>query len=1180
MEQQAAHPHRKPKAGPKAQKKKARQLSKQTNQPADNEAAKQRNPKAFALRSVASATRRTRRRLDQEEKKQHAPLVDRTPEEPPPVLVAVVGPPGVGKSTVIRSLVHHYTGQNLTKINGPITVVSGKKRRLTFFECPNDMNAMLDIAKVADLVLLVVDAHFGFEMETFEFLNVLQVHGFPRIMGVLTHMDEFKSAKTLKNTKKQMKHRFWTEIYQGAKLFYLTGLHVNGRYKKREVLNLGRFISVMKFRPLIWRNTHPYVLVDRVEDLTDPELKRSSNNTCPRDVTLYGWVRGTYLKPSTKVHVPGCGDFGLEELTALGDPCPLPSQERKRTLNEKDKLLYAPMSDIGNVAYDNDVVYINLHHPSAAAALEAAKQRAADDDEETELGEGDKMLKELQGLQAPLDKLLEESNVRFFGASSSAPARASMSVDDGEDDEDEDEDDDGDEEEDDDDEEDDEEDYDGAAARARNGRMPWANQEGEEGRQSAGLSFDDDDDEDDDGEDMDEEKEEGDMGAREAEKAARSRQLGIVAEWEAKLNLGGSSRSASLSSLIYGDDQGGSNKDKRDEAQDSSDDDGDEFFRPKKKNGAAAAADGKPNSASSAAAARRRGVAAMGAGEEEDSTKALRQADDPTLALLDSDRPDLDDLREQLRQRFTYAHEGTGPAQPADDAAGGGLGLDDDDDEDGDMKGGDGSDDEEDDDEDARLKAKLAMKRKFDDMYDGSKAEEGEANGGDVGGGLEEAAGTTVASAAASASKDGFASLSPEARAELEGVRAGAYVRLKVGGVPAEFVECFDPIYPVIVGGLLPSEENLGFVQARLKRHRWHKKILKTNDPLIFSLGWRRFQALPVYAIQDHNGRNRMLKYTPEHMHCVATFYGPITPPNTGLIAFQTLSNEKPSFRVSATGVVLELDQSFSIVKKLKLTGAPYKIMKNTAFIKGMFSSALEVARFEGAAIRTVSGIRGAIKKAAAQPPGAYRATFEDKVLMSDIVFLRTWFGVKVEKYYNPITSLLSGRGDQKKGTRWRAMKTVRELREERNIPVPNSADSHYRPITRERRVFNPLRIPASLQKDLPFASKPKDSKKRSKPTLGTKRKVVMEPHEKKVHTLLQQLNTMKNDQTKNMKLKKAEKRKKYLVEKKKEDAKLKEKQQEQKKRFFRTKSKLEERMKKNSGPHRGSGSKADAGDV
>jgi len=29
------------------------------------------------------------------EKKLHVPMVDRTPEEPPPVIVAVVGPPGV-----------------------------------------------------------------------------------------------------------------------------------------------------------------------------------------------------------------------------------------------------------------------------------------------------------------------------------------------------------------------------------------------------------------------------------------------------------------------------------------------------------------------------------------------------------------------------------------------------------------------------------------------------------------------------------------------------------------------------------------------------------------------------------------------------------------------------------------------------------------------------------------------------------------------------------------------------------------------------------------------------------------------------------------------------------------------------------------------------------------------------
>jgi selenocysteine-specific translation elongation factor len=63
-------------------------------------------------------------------------------------------------------------------------------------------------------VLLLVDASFGFEMETFEFLNICQVHGFPRIMGVLTHLDSFKDNKRMRKTKKRLKHRFWTEVYQ------------------------------------------------------------------------------------------------------------------------------------------------------------------------------------------------------------------------------------------------------------------------------------------------------------------------------------------------------------------------------------------------------------------------------------------------------------------------------------------------------------------------------------------------------------------------------------------------------------------------------------------------------------------------------------------------------------------------------------------------------------------------------------------------------------------------------------------------------------------------------------------------------------------------------------------------------------------------------------------------------
>ena len=50
-----------------------------------------------------------------------------------------------------------------------------------------------------------------------------QVHGFPRVMGVLTHLDMFKDVKKMRKTKKTLKHRFWTDVYPGAKLFYLSG---------------------------------------------------------------------------------------------------------------------------------------------------------------------------------------------------------------------------------------------------------------------------------------------------------------------------------------------------------------------------------------------------------------------------------------------------------------------------------------------------------------------------------------------------------------------------------------------------------------------------------------------------------------------------------------------------------------------------------------------------------------------------------------------------------------------------------------------------------------------------------------------------------------------------------------------------------------------------------------------
>jgi ribosome biogenesis protein BMS1 len=290
-----------------------------------------------------------------------------------------------------------------------------------------------------------------------------------------------------------------------------------------------------------------------------------------------------------------------------------------------------------------------------------------------------------------------------------------------------------------------------------------------------------------------------------------------------------------------------------------------------------------------------------------------------------------------------------------------------------------------------------------------------------------------------------------------------------------------------------------------VKRHRWHKRVLKSNDPLIFSIGWRRFQSMPVYTMEDANDRLRYLKYTPEHMHCVCSFYGPLVPPNTGILAFQTTSSKTTNFRISLTGTALELQASTGVVKKLKLVGHPTIVFKNTAFIEGMFTSALEVSTFIGAKIKTVSGIRGSIKRALKDgKPGSFRAAFEDKPLMSDIVICRLWVPVEIKKLYNPVHTLLD--------KNWQGVRTVAQIRREEQIAQTVNKDSLYKPIERQPRVFNKLNIPKKLQATLPFASKPKQQESVNRKSYLARRAVMMEPEERKERAAVQMLQTISKD--------------------------------------------------------------------
>jgi ribosome biogenesis protein BMS1 len=117
----------------------------------------------------------------------------------------------------------------------------------------------------------------------------------------------------------------------------------------------------------------------------------------------------------------------------------------------------------------------------------------------------------------------------------------------------------------------------------------------------------------------------------------------------------------------------------------------------------------------------------------------------------------------------------------------------------------------------------------------------------------------------------------------------GSYIRIELSNIPQKIFKKFSEM-PVIVSQLATGESQMGFLMVKFKRHRFYRNLLKTNDPLIVSLNFNKYQTVPYFCKKDFGQRLRMLKYTPKHEFCLAVFYGNYVPAQTGVVAFQTIS--------------------------------------------------------------------------------------------------------------------------------------------------------------------------------------------------------------------------------------------------------------------------------------------------
>ncbi len=229
----------------------------------------------------------------------------------------------------------------------------------------------------------------------------------------------------------------------------------------------------------------------------------------------------------------------------------------------------------------------------------------------------------------------------------------------------------------------------------------------------------------------------------------------------------------------------------------------------------------------------------------------------------------------------------------------------------------------------------------------------------------------------------------------------------------------------LIIGGYLIGEDKMTALQGRVVKNKWQKKDLKTNSPYFFSMGWARFQSIPIFG-KD----NKAIKYVRGTTGCEYSeiiFYGPFVETGTGFLIFDLNSD----YRILGHGQILNSNGAITMKKKLKLVGYPKKIMGNNVIVQSMFSSGEEVNKFINAKLGCASGLRGILKRAIGNS-GDFRGSFEGEMLPSDIVFIRCYipfFPMQYCKHILPNEKLL---------------RSLVEIKKEKGIPLyePDMSDT------------------------------------------------------------------------------------------------------------------------------------------
>uniref|UniRef100_H3BX07 Pre-rRNA-processing protein TSR1 homolog n=1 Tax=Tetraodon nigroviridis TaxID=99883 RepID=H3BX07_TETNG len=242
-----------------------------------------------------------------------------------------------------------------------------------------------------------------------------------------------------------------------------------------------------------------------------------------------------------------------------------------------------------------------------------------------------------------------------------------------------------------------------------------------------------------------------------------------------------------------------------------------------------------------------------------------------------------------------------------------------------------------------------------------------------------------------------------EAAAEEEGAMVGWYVTLHIIDVPSSVMDSVQAGRPLTLVSLLPHEQKMSVMHVLVRRHPSNTEPIKSKEELVFHCGFRRFRASPIFSQHTTADKHKMERFLRPDAPTVVSVYAPITFSPAGVLLFKQRSDGIQD--LVATGSLLSCDPQRVVLKRIVLSGHPFKINRRSAVVRYMFFNRDDILWFKPVELKTKWGRRGHIKEALGTH-GHMKCVFDNQLRSQDTVLMNLYKRVYPRWTYDPYVPL------------------------------------------------------------------------------------------------------------------------------------------------------------------------------